>query len=113
MDILKNLNLALAFFVELGMLASFIWAGVSFNAITIVKVLIAVVVPLIIVILWGAFFAPSSDNRLRQPWLEIGELVLFSAAAFTLYESGHKSVAIAFIVTAIVNMLLAVLWHQH
>lgn len=113
MDIIKNLNLALAFFVELAMLASFVWAGVSLRASALLKVLVAAVIPIAIIALWGAFFAPNSNSRLTQPWLELAELVLFSSASFALYKTGHKEAGFIFITAAVVNMILAVFWHQH
>lgn len=112
MDILKALNLGLAFFLEIFMLIAFVWGGFSLRASTLVKVLTGIIVPAIIIALWSLYFAPTSDHRMRSPWLQLAIFTLYSIAAFVLAKGGNQRTALIFLSLGAMNLLLAVVWKQ-
>lgn len=112
LQLLQNLNLGLAFFVELGMLAAFTWSGFSLHQNVYIKVLVGIVVPAVIIVFWGKFLAPNAGTRLHAPALEIAKFTLFGLAAAALWIGDHRTAGIIFGATSFANLLLAMLWHQ-
>ncbi|MET3898333.1 hypothetical protein ABIB57_002282 [Devosia sp. UYZn731] len=111
MEIIKGTNLALAFAVELAMLAALgVWAfGLQE---TWVRWALVVVVVGVAVALWAVLAAPTSGSRLGEPSLSVFKIVLFGAAALALTQAGHGSWAAAFAIVAAANLGLAALWGQ-
>jgi hypothetical protein len=112
MDILKNINLGLAFFLELFMLVAFVWGGFSLHVSTPVKVLVGAVTPIAVVALWSLFFAPTSRHRMTTPWLQLAIITLYGIAAFVLSRGGHTKQALIFFVIDFINLGLAIIWKQ-
>lgn len=112
MNILKALNLGLAFFLELFMLVAFVWGGFSLRTSTLIHIVVGIGVPVAIVILWSFFFAPTSDHRMSSPWLQLAIFALYSIAAFVLTKGGHKQTALVFLALGAINLLLAIIWKQ-
>ncbi len=112
MNILKALNLGLAFFLELFMLIAFVWGGFSLHVSTGLKVLIGIGVPLVVVVIWGMYFAPNSNHRLATPWLQLAIFALYGIAAFVLARGASKHAAITFLTLGLVNLLLSIIWKQ-
>lgn len=112
MNIFKALNLGLAFFLEIFMLIAFVWGGFSLHASTALKVLIGIGAPTIIVALWSLYFAPTSNQRIPSPWLQVAIFILYSIAAYVLAKGGNQRTAIIFLGLGAVNLLLAIIWKQ-
>ena len=112
MGIIKGANLALAFAVELAMLAGLgVWAfGLSQE--TWVRWGLVVLVVGVAVALWAVLAAPKSRRRLGEPWLSVFKIVLFGATAAALTQAGQGSWAVAFAMVAAANLGLAALWGQ-
>jgi hypothetical protein len=108
MNIIKQINQLLVFFVELGMLVSLGYAGFHMGKSILVKYLLAIVLPLITAVIWGIWEAPRSPYRLYQPFRSLLAMFLFLLAAFLLYTTGKKEIAIIFGITALVTQCLAV-----
>ena len=112
MNILKALNLGLAFFLEIFMLIAFVWGGFSLHASTPIKLLVGIGVPAVVIALWSLYFAPTSNHRIPSPWLQLAINALYAVAAFVLAKGGHPKPAIIFVVLGAVNLLLAIIWKQ-
>lgn len=112
MVVLRIANLALAFVLELVLLAALALRGFSLDAGLAVRVLAGVGAPLAVAGLWGAFLAPRSSRRLPMPWVVLAKLALFLVGAAALVGSGHPVLALLLAATAGVNLGLAVLWRQ-
>lgn len=112
MNILKTLNLGLAFFIELFMFAAFVWSAIALKAPIAARLAIGIVIPIAIIALWSYCIAPRSDHRLPTPLLEIVKFALYAIAAFLLYKAGHTSVAIGFLGISGVSLLLGIVWKQ-
>lgn len=113
MDILKNLNLGIAFLNELFMLLAFVWGGFSLRTSMVVKILVGILTPLVIIVLWAMFFAPkASVHRIPTPWLQLAQITLFGLSAYVLSRGGHTQPAVIYIIIAFVSLVLGIIWKQ-
>jgi Zn-dependent protease len=112
MSLLKGANLALAFFLELGMLAAFFFWGIQTGTETLVKIILGVGAPLLVAVVWGLFLAPKSSRRLKGLTLHAVELAIFGLAALALAAAGQPTLAAVFAAVAVMNQVLLVVWKQ-
>lgn len=68
MNLFKNANLALAFLLELGILAALVYWGFSTGSTTLVKILLGIGAPLVAILVWAILGAPNSAHRLKGIW---------------------------------------------
>jgi hypothetical protein len=111
---LRASNLAVKFLLELAAISAFAyWGGTIGSDAT--PVLVAVAAPLLAVVLWGVFAAPSSTRRLPLAVRAPFELGVFALAALALLASVSLLAAGLFAGVAALNaVLLTVLdqWEQ-
>ena len=112
LTIIKSLNLALAFLLELCLLAALGYWGFCVGSGWIARIALGVGMPAIVIALWGIFLAPTSSQRLHDPWLLLAKIVLFGAATAALYAAGRPALAGVFATLFVVNSILAVTWGQ-
>jgi hypothetical protein len=112
MEIIKSLNIGLAFLLELAMLIAFGYWGFQTGDSTLVKILLGIGVPVVVIVIWGMYLAPRSTRRLRDPWLSLLKLVLFGAAALALVAANQPTWGLILAIIALVNILLAWVWKQ-
>lgn len=110
--ILKLINAALAFFLELAMLAAFGYWGFYGEKSVLTKWLLGIGLPLFTIVIWWMFLAPRAAYRLGNIPGNLLALILFLVAAAAVFHTGHTLLAIIFAVTAILNRLLILLWKQ-
>ncbi len=112
MAMLKAVNLAVRFLLELCLLAALGWSGFQLAEPASLKVILAVMAPLLAAVVWGAFVAPRA--RIVVPdwaWLGI-QLLLFGLAIAGLAATGQSRLAGVFAVAVAINLSLVVLWRQ-
>ena len=73
---------AVRFVSELALVVGAAWAGLQ------ASVLAAVVAPLLVVVVWGAWVAPKAGRRLADPGRLMVEVVLFGLVGAALVVSG-------------------------
>jgi hypothetical protein len=112
MTILKYLNLAVVFFLELCMLAGYAYWGFTLSAPLYLKWIVGLGAPMLVIGLWAYFAAPNSATRLEQPWRTVFQFVVFAGAAFALYSAGQPILAGILFGLWAVSTLLALLWRQ-
>jgi len=111
-ELLANLNLGIAFALELAMLAAFAYFGFRVTGHALVRWILAIGLPLVTATLWGAVLAPKAAHRLpMMPGIMLS-LGLFLLAALALYQSDQPVLAIVMSLAAILHALLALLWNQ-
>jgi TRAP-type mannitol/chloroaromatic compound transport system permease small subunit len=93
--------LAFRFGVELATYALLAWAGASANAWIGVRIVLAIVLPLIVIVIWFRWMAPQAQRRLREPARLVAELVIFLAAAAVIAGFGHVVAAVIYAVVAV------------
>ncbi len=95
------------FLAELAMLAALAVAGARLGGSTAVEVLLAVGLPLLAAVIWGALLAPRSARRLRYPIRTVVKVDLCTAAAVLLGISGLVTWAIGFWVVTLSLVVVA------
>lgn len=113
MPALHTLNLAITFFLELAMLIALGYWGWHTGDTLLMKITLAISTPSGAAIIWGAFMAPKSKWRLKGIAYLIVKALLFAWAAICLYAAGQPTLAIIFIVIAVINQILLFVWGGH
>ena len=112
LTVLKNANLALAFFLELGVLGALGYWGFQVGQGTIAKIGLGIGAPLMAVVVWGLFGAPNAVWHLNGPWRLILEVVFFGSAAVALFISGQRVLGGVFALVFVFNHALIYAWAQ-
>jgi Protein of unknown function (DUF2568) len=100
-------NEALAFLLELAMLAGLAWWGASLHASLLTRVLLAVAAPLAAAVVWGLFAAPRSHFRMPAAGVLVVKAVVFVVTAIAVYAAGLHVLAIVVGVVAFLNAGIA------
>jgi len=112
MAILKNINLALSFLLELVMLVAYGYWGFHTGDSTLVHILFGIGLPVIAIIIWSIYNAPQSKRRLPRTPRTILEVVMFGLGALMLAIAGQTTWAVVFVVLIVVNQILIYIWQQ-
>src|SRR5689334_12209565 len=104
---LKNINSAVVFFMELLMLYAFGLFGYFNGTTTAMKYVWAILLPATVIIVWAILAAPKSKRRLKSPYQYLLRIVLFLLAAYLLYISNQPVIAIIMAALAIVTQIIA------
>ena len=109
---LKGANLALAFLLELVVVAALAWWGWTTGTNALVKVALGTAAPLVAIGIWAVFGAPRSARRLKGWAYWLLRLALYTAGAVAIYAAGLPTTALAFAVVGAVNLALGYAWNQ-
>jgi hypothetical protein len=112
MAVLKSINLALSFLLELAMLIAFGYWGFNTDTSTIVHWILGLGVPLVAIVIWSIFNAPLSKRRLPRTPRTILEASMFSLGALALAVAGQTTLAVIFAVVIVLNQILLFVWQQ-
>ncbi len=112
MDLLKNINLALAFLLELCMLAALGYRGFTLDQGLAVRVAAGLGVPVLVAVVWGVLLAPRASIRVQAPLHLILELLIFGSAIAALYSAGRPWLTLAFGAIYAINVVLRYVWRQ-
>jgi hypothetical protein len=110
--VLKWVNLALAFVLELSLLAAYAYWGFHAGKVLVVKVILGIAAPLLAAIIWGAIMAPNSPMRLQGAAYLVVKCALFSLAVAALIAASKSSFGIILAVVFVINTLLLYVWKQ-
>jgi len=112
MDILKGINLAVRFLLELCMLAAVGYWGFTTQSGWGIKLMLGIGLPLLIAVIWGLFVAPKAIYPLGGiPHLLLA-LILLGSGAVALFASGNPTLGWVYAIILIANQVLLVLWRQ-
>src|SRR3982751_6211366 len=106
MELLKNINLALAFLLELCMLAALGYWGYTLNQGLAIRVIAGLGLPILAAVVWGVFLAPRASIPLSPLPHFLLEVVIFGLAIAALYAAGWPRLALAFGIVYIINLML-------
>jgi hypothetical protein len=112
LDIVKQANLALTFFLELAALVALGYWGFSVGQGTWWKIVLGVGVPLLMIVLWSMLGAPRSAWRLQGFAYVILEIVFYGSAVIGLFHAGQPIWSGLFGLICIINLSLNAMWHQ-
>jgi Protein of unknown function (DUF2568) len=110
--LLKALNLALRFALELASLAALAYWGWHDSESTVVKLLLAIGAPLVWAVLWGVFASPKARVPLHPGARLAFEVAAFGSAVIALASAGRPGLALLLALLCTVNRILIGLWHQ-
>ena len=96
-------NLVLRFVLELCALAALAWGGWHVDADTWIKVVMAVLLPVLGALVWGRWVAPRAARPLPDPLKLAPEWVVFGGATLALLLTGQVVLAVVFAVLAAAN----------
>jgi hypothetical protein len=111
-ELLKALNLALRFGVELASLAALAYWGWHDSESTVVKVLLAIGAPVVWAVLWGLFASPRAPFPLHPGARIAFEVAAFGAAVVALASAGRPGLALLLALLCTVNRIMIGVWHQ-
>lgn len=100
---LLNLNLALAFGLELAALAAFGLWGVQTGGSTFSRVLLGAGAPLLLALFWGLLLSPKAPVTLPAPLKLLLKLGVFALAAAAFYSTERPLTAAVFAGLVILN----------
>ncbi len=112
MNALKTANLALAFLLELAALAAFAWWGYQTGQGTLMKITLAIGAPLLVAVFWGLFVAPRARFSTTPTVKFVLALLVFGVATLALFVTGQTALALIFLIAAILNRALILVWRQ-
>jgi Protein of unknown function (DUF2568) len=108
----KNVNRALAFFLELCMLASLLYWGFQIGQGLIAKIALALGASIVVIVLWAIWGAPRSARRLKGAWQFVFRAVIFCLTALALWSAAQPILAIIFALLVALTLTLTALWGE-
>jgi len=105
-------NAALAFLLELALLAAMVTFAVRLEAPVAVRVLLAVLLPGIVIAVWGLLVAPRAPRRLAVRPRFLLQVVLFGLGALALAAAGLPVLAVVFAVVVAAHLVLRLVLRQ-
>jgi hypothetical protein len=109
----KQMNLALAFLLEIGVLGALGTWGFQAGSGPLARIGIGIGAPLIAVGVWAVFGAPRSTRRLHGPGLLALRIVFFGSGTVALWVANHHSLTLLFAIVSAVNIILIYAWEQY
>lgn len=112
LSIIKNANLALSFFLELGVLVALGYWGFQMGPNLPVKIMFGIGAPVLAIVVWAIFGARTSQWRLHDPWFLLLKIVFFGSAAVALFVAGQRVGGVTFALIFVLNTILAYVFEQ-
>jgi hypothetical protein len=106
----QTLNVAVAFLLELCVLAALAYGGMSSGGGLPTRLALGIGAPLLVAIIWGLFLAPRATVSLGQPWSGLLKAAVFLTAARALDAAGQAMLAWLFMLAVVGNQVLLRLW---
>jgi hypothetical protein len=103
---LKNANVALAFLLELGVLAALAYWGWTVGPNITAKVALAVGAPVVAISIWAIYGAPRSSRQLKGLWYWLLRVIFDAAGALALVAAGLRLAGVIFALVALINVIL-------
>lgn len=112
MVILKSINLAIRFLLELCALASLgYWGFLTGKGIT-AKPFLGIGAPILLAWIWGVFGSPKAKIKLSIPLHLFLELFVFGIPALALYAAGKPQLAWIYGFCVVLNRIFMFIWKQ-
>jgi hypothetical protein len=112
LGLLKSANLALAFFLELGVLVALGYWGFHTGHGLVAKIGFGIGAPIVAVAVWALFGAPNAVWHLHGPWRWALYVVFFGSAVVALAAASQRFLGVAFALIFILNAVLIAVWAQ-
>jgi uncharacterized protein DUF2568 len=109
---IKSINQILVFILEMIMLFSYGYFGMTRQWNFSPKLLFTFLFVSAAIILWSIFAAPKSGRRLAMPYLSIFRMLMFSLSAFLLVECGYKNFGMIVFIFSLVTQAMSLFTEQ-
>jgi hypothetical protein len=109
-SVIKTGNLALAFLLELCILAALADWGLQTGSGPLAKTVLGIGAPLLTAVIWGLFLARKATVRMPRPIYAALKAAIFFLAMLALAVAGHPTLAWIFAVVAALNRALLYAW---
>ncbi len=109
---LKGTNLAVAFLLEIVALVAFAFWGWTMGSNDVTRLLLAIALPVVAALLWGAFLSPKPEFQLPFAIVMFAQFAFFVLAVFALWGSGHPLAAVVTAAVLLINRGLLTAWRQ-
>ncbi|OTN88907.1 hypothetical protein A5819_001399 [Enterococcus sp. 7E2_DIV0204] len=107
MYLIKYTNIAIAFLIEVAAIFILGYWGFTLQSSKIIRVTVVLLAPILMIIIWSIWCAPSSNYRLEGLWLVILKCLLFGIVACCLFTMKQSSIAIIFVTIVAINLVLS------
>jgi len=112
LEVIKGANVALRFLLELCALGALGYWGFKTGSGALAKTTLGIGAPLVAAVVWGTFVSPNAPVQLPGLLVLILQVLVFGSAAAGLVATGHRTLALAFVVIVVINALLMYVWGQ-
>lgn len=106
MQLIWGFNMLLAFIVEVIAVISYGYFGAQLASSRLLQIIGVIISIGIIVVIWGAFFAPKASYPWPEPWLYLGKFFILMMPSYMLYLRGNTSMAITWFVLILMHLTL-------
>ena len=110
LTIIKNANLALTFFLELGVLVALGYWGFQTGQGTVAQFALGLGTPAAAIVLWALFGAPRARWHLTGIYRILLQIVFFGSAALALAVAVNPVLGITWALVCIINIGLNYAW---
>ncbi|MGG3890505.1 YrdB family protein [Metabacillus fastidiosus] len=112
MELIKSLNIALRFLIELCSLFAIGYWGFQMGKGILLKSILGIGAPLTIAVIWAMFGSPNASYQLNSGLRLSLELIIYLLASAAIYTTGRPKTAVLFITIALANLTLMYVWRQ-
>jgi len=112
LEVIKGANVALRFLLELCALGALGYWGFKTGSGALAKTTLGIGAPLVAAVVWGTFVSPNAPVQLPGLLVLILQVLVFGSAAAGLVATGHRTLALAFVVIVVINAGLMYVWGQ-
>ncbi len=109
---IKNANLAITFFLELGVLIALGYWGSQTGQGAATRIALGLGAPAVAVVAWFLFGAPKAIWHLKGVYRVLLQIVFFGSAALALSVAVSPGLGAAWALVCIVNVALNYIWDQ-
>src|SRR2546425_12877524 len=106
LTMIKNANLAMAFFLELGVLVALGYWGFQTGQGTIARIALGIGTPAVAVVVWGLFGSPQAVWHLDGASHLLLEVIFFGSAPVALFATGQHVQGVMFALVFVLNTVL-------
>jgi len=104
--VLRGANLGLRFLLELAALAAVAWWGWETGGSAAPSLALAIGLPTVVAVVWGAFIAPKAPFHVSRPvWYGL-QVAIFGGASLALASAWSPAAGIVFALVVAANLAL-------
>lgn len=100
---MRNLNLTLAFLLEIIAFLGFAAIGLLLPIDTLFQIISCVVLFAVLIVFWGRFMSPKAPKKVTLPTYYVIKFVIYAVAAFAIFHLYGPFQSILFFAASLLN----------